>query len=127
MVGSPQDIQCTVSTVDGVQPHLLISWVGPRGDTIITNSRLTITPTTSIGNDYSSTLQFAYLMEGDEGMYICSVMILETSASGSVMLGELTGKLFFMLHISSNISVEGQNFGSNCRHSVQCTQCCGCT
>ena len=98
MVGSPQDIQCTVSTVDGVQPHLvLISWVGPGGDTIMTNSRLTITPTTSIGNDYNSTLQFAYLMEGDEGMYTCSVMILEASTSGSVMLGELTGKLFFML------------------------------
>ena len=100
MVGSPQDIQCTISTADGVQLHLvLISWVGPGGDTIMTNSRLTITPTTSIGNDYNSTLLFAYLIEGDEGIYTCSVMILETSTSGSVMLGELTGKLFFMLHI----------------------------
>ncbi|XP_065889976.1 uncharacterized protein [Dysidea avara] len=91
MVGSPQDIQCTVGTVDGVQPHLvLISWTGPRGDTITNDSRVTISPTTSSGNDYISTLQFAYLMEGDEGMYTCNVMILETSASDSVVLGDLT-------------------------------------
>ena len=98
MVGSPQDIQCTVGTVDGVQPHLvLISWTGPRGDTITNDSRVTISPTTSSGNDYISTLQFAYLMEGDEGMYTCNVMILETSASDSVVLGDLTGKLLLIL------------------------------
>ena len=37
-------------------------------------------------------------MEGDEGMYTCSVVILETSASDSVMLGDLTGKLLLILY-----------------------------
>ena len=60
MVGSPQDIQCTVGTADEVQPHLvLISWTRPGGDTITNDSRVTISPTTSSGNDYISTLQFA--------------------------------------------------------------------
>jgi len=94
LVGSLQDIQCTVSTVEGVElSAVIISWTGPGGDAITTDSRVTISATTSSGNAYISTLQFAYLMEaGDEGMYTCSVMVLETSASGSIMIQNLTGK-----------------------------------
>jgi len=81
MVGSLQDIQCTVSTVSGVElSSVMISWMGPGGESITNDSRVTISPTTSSGNNYSSSLQFTYLMEGDEGMYTCNVMILETNA-----------------------------------------------
>ena len=92
-MGSPQDIHCTVGTVGGVEfSTVIISWTRPGGDTITSDSRVTISSTTSSGNDYISTLQFAYLMEGDEGMYTCSVMILETSASNSVEIASLTGE-----------------------------------
>ena len=86
MVGSPQVINCTASTVSGVESSsLVISWMGPGG--VITNdSRVTISPTTSSGNTYTSNLQFTYLMEGDEGTYTCNVMILDTSGSQSVEL-----------------------------------------
>ena len=81
MVGSPQVINCTVSTVSGVESSsVMISWMGPRGN-ITNNSRLTIGQTTSRGNNYTSSLQFAYLMEGDEGNYTCNVMILDTIGS----------------------------------------------
>ena len=92
MVGSPQDIQCIVSTVSGVElSSVMISWMGPGGEFITNDSRVTISPTTSSGNNYTSSLQFTYLMEGDEGMYICNVMILETDASYFVYLNNLTG------------------------------------
>ena len=83
MVGSPQDIQCMVSTVNGVElSSVMFSWMGPGGESITNDSRVTISPTTtSSGNNYTSSLQFIYLMEGDEGMYTCNVMILETTAS----------------------------------------------
>ena len=85
MVGSPQDIQCTVSTVSGVELNsVMISWMGPGGDTIRNDSRVTISPTSGSGNNYTSSLQFMYLMEGDEGTYECNVMILGTSASSTV-------------------------------------------
>ncbi|XP_065896823.1 uncharacterized protein [Dysidea avara] len=91
MVGSPHDIQCTVSTVSGVEPHLiLISWMGPGGDTITNDSRVTISPTSGSGNNYTSSLQFMYLMEGDEGTYECNVMILETSVSDIVQMSNFT-------------------------------------
>ena len=94
MVGSPQVINCTVSTVSGVESSsVIISWMGPGGGSIISDTRVTISPTTPIGNNYTSNLQFTYLMEGDEGTYTCNVMILENSESQSVELHSLTSKL----------------------------------
>ena len=93
MVGSPLDIQCIVSTVSGVElSSVMISWMGPGGESITNDSRVTISPTTSSGNNYTSNLQFTYLMEGDEGMYTCNLMILETIGSESVGLNELIGR-----------------------------------
>ena len=93
-MGSPQVINCTVSTVSGVKSSsVMISWMGPGGGFITSDSRVTISSTTSNGNTYTSSLQFTYLMEGDEGMYTCNVMILETNGSQSVELQSLSGKL----------------------------------
>ena len=93
MVGSPQDIQCIVSIVSGVQlSSVMISWMGPGGESITNDSRVTISPTTSSGNNFTSSLQFIYLMEGDEGMYTCNVMILETSASDFINIHNVISK-----------------------------------
>ena len=93
MVGSPQDIQCTVSTVSGVElSSVMISWMGPGGDTIRNDSRVTISPTSGSGNNYISSLQFMYLMEGDEGYYECSVRILDTRIPSFVIISNLHGK-----------------------------------
>ena len=97
MVGSPQDIQCIVSTVSGVElSSVMISWMGPGGESITNDSRVTISPTTSSGNNYTSSLQFTYLMEGDEGMYTCDVMILETISSDFINIQNLTGLLILL-------------------------------
>ena len=69
----------------------MISWMGPGGDTIRNDSRVTISPTVSINNDYISTLEFTYLMEGDEGIYICNVMIFTAEASDYIEIRNLTG------------------------------------
>ena len=98
MVGSPQDIQCIVNTISGVElSSVMISWMGPGGESITNDSRVTISPTTSSSNNYTSSLQFTYLMEGDEGMYTCNVMIIQASNSVSLRLLDLTGKLSFKL------------------------------
>ena len=94
MVGSPQVINCTVSTVSGVESSsVMISWMGPGGNINATNDRVSIGSVTAGGNNmYTRSLQFAYLMEGDEGTYTCNVMILETSELQSVELQSLTSK-----------------------------------
>ena len=96
-VGMSVDIVCTVSTVSGVESSsVFISWTvsggGSGGGPIMNDSRVSISSTTSIGNNYTSSVQFTYLMEGDEGTYTCNVMILETSESNSYTLPLLTGK-----------------------------------
>ena len=103
MVGSPQNIQCMVSTVSGVElSSVMISWIGPGGESITNDSRVTISPTASSGNNYTSgnnftsSLQFTYLMEGDEGMYTCNVMVLETKNLYSLELSNLTGKILHL-------------------------------
>ena len=103
MVGSPQDIQCIVSTVSGVElSSVMISWMGPGGESITNDSRVTISATTSSSNNYTSSLQFTYLMEGDEGTYTCNVMILETSISDMLELGNLISKLYYLTYFSYN-------------------------
>ena len=93
MVGSPQGIQCIVSTVSGVElSSVMISWMGPGGESITNDSRVTISPTTSSSNNYTSNFQFTYLMEGDEGMYTCNVMILDASASDFISIDNALSK-----------------------------------
>ena len=103
MVGSPQDIQCIVSTVSGVElSSVMISWMGPGGESITNDSRVTINPITSSSNNYISSLQFTYLMEGDEGMYTCNVMILEASASYLTHINNLVGKFANSIYWSTD-------------------------
>ena len=94
MVGSSRNIQCRVTTITGVRSNsVMISWMGPGGGSITTDSRVTISPTTSSSNIYTRTLQFTYLMEGDEGTYTCNVKILNARNSASLTLASLTGKI----------------------------------
>ena len=97
MVGSPQDIQCIVSTVSGVElSSVMINWMGPGGEPITNDSRVTISPTTSSGNNYTSNLQFTYLMERDEGVYTCNVMILEANTLYTLELNRFISKSLSM-------------------------------
>jgi len=111
-VGNPLDINCTVSTVSGVELNsVMISWMGPGGGNITTNSRVIIIPTISIGNNmFTSTLRFVYLMDGEDGAYTCNVAILETTGSQSVVLASLTSKSMGISrskhHASSTNSLE---------------------
>ena len=86
-MGSSQVINCTVGTVSGVESSsVMISWMGPGGGSIVNVSRVIISPTTSNGNTYTTSLWFTYLMEGDEGTYTCNATILGTSEADSVDL-----------------------------------------
>ena len=96
MVGSPQVINCTVSTVSGVESSsVMISWMGSGGAITTTNGRVSIRSVTNDGNNmYTRSLQFTYLMEGGEGNYTCNVMILDASESESIELLSPTSKLY---------------------------------
>ena len=95
-MGSSLNIQCTVSTVSGVESsEVMINWFIPEGSIDETNGRVSVGSVTDKGNNtYTSSLQFDYLMEGDEGLYSCRVTIrvtgVQVAISGS--LHSLTSK-----------------------------------
>ena len=92
IAGSPQVIHCTVSTAIGVDPNIvMISWIGPDENSIVADNRVIISPTTYRDNNYTSSVQFTYLREDDEGLYTCNVTILETSVLDSIQLGNFSG------------------------------------
>ena len=96
MVGDQVVLDCVVTTVSGVEPSaVMFSWTGPGGVISngigIDNSTTTIT-TTPNDNTHTSSLQFMYLMEGDNGTYTCNVSILDTTGTVSVELGPLDCK-----------------------------------
>ena len=88
-MGSPQVINCTATT--STLLDVVFNWIGPSGN-IVDDSRVTISPTTSSGDTYTSSLQFDYLMEGDEGTYTCVVSLLSSNNSDSVNISALTGQ-----------------------------------
>ena len=93
MVGSPQMIYCIVNTSTVLDVNLVMfAWFSPEGEAITNDdSRVTINPTTSSGNNYTSSIQFTYLMEGDEGTYTCDVTTFGMTGSASVVLEPLNG------------------------------------
>ena len=94
MVGRSLVLTCTVNVLIEVGSNLVIfSWRRHGKGSIMNDSRVTISPTTSSGNNYTSSLQFTYLMEGDEGNYTCNVTIMDASGSQSIELQSLTGKV----------------------------------
>ena len=92
-MGNPLGIECIVSTVGGVDlSSVTISWSGPNGSLTTDNSRIIVNPVNSFGDNFTSGLHFIYLMEGDEGIYTCNVMILDVIKTGYVELSSLTCK-----------------------------------
>ena len=93
MVGDFQEIHCSTEvSFNGVELNsVLIEWYGPKEDSITNDSRVTISSTMASTNIFASILQFSYLMEEDEGRYICNVTILRTTESDSIELTRLDG------------------------------------
>ena len=90
IIGEMQDIICSVTVTSAIDPDSVkLTWT--KASSIITSDkRVTITPTNITSNlhsfTYTTTIQFAYLMEGDEGNYICNVMLDEMMESRATTL-----------------------------------------
>ena len=95
VIGQPQDLVCSVILSSAVDPNTVeLVW-----NFTSTDSRVTVIPTTvtnddTIGNTYSTVIQFAYLMEGDEGNYVC-ILTVEDSVESRFDL-DLIGKYVYM-------------------------------
>ena len=90
-VGDPYEIKCEAYTDLVIHSDLVsFTWIGPNNETIMANNRTNVTTATSVGNNHTSTLQFVYLTEEDQGLYTCHVAILNNTDSESFELGVLS-------------------------------------
>ena len=92
VVGEMQDITCSVTITSTIDPDSFeLIWT--NADSIITaDNRVTII--TNITENpfsftYTTIIQFAYLMEGDEGNYTCNVEVDDMMESRSIILENL--------------------------------------
>ena len=93
-VGYPYVLQCLVYA-EGINSSIVgVRWTGPNGN-ITNDGRLNITSTVSNGTNHTSTLQFPYLSEDDEGLYECRVEmnILGINKSELIKLENFTSEL----------------------------------
>ena len=94
VIGRMQHIICVITISSAIDPDLVeLTWT--RDDSsITTDNRVAIIPTNVIENPssftYTTTIQFAYLMEGDEGNYTCNVTVEDMTKSQSIILQNLT-------------------------------------
>ena len=90
-VGDPYVIQCEVHTDQIVNSDIVnITWIGPYSNTIVNNSRMSVTTYNSVGRNHTSTLYFSPLNEGDKGSYTCHVEIYGNKNSASLKLSVLS-------------------------------------
>jgi len=101
-VGEMQDIVCSISTAfETDTSEITLTWVGPEG-VIIEDDRVSIVPTFSDGNTFTTILQFDYLMEDDEGVYTCDIMIGENVETLSVELQNINSMYSVLIIMCSH-------------------------
>ena len=84
MIGEAHALVCLISLSSTVQhSSVSLTWNFTSNDNRVTVIPTTITTDDSIGIIYTTVIQFAYLMEGDEGNYTCTVAIKENSGEST--------------------------------------------
>ena len=102
-----QSIVCSVTINSAIDRNSVeLTW--RSNDSIITaDNRVTITPTNITESPssftYTTTIQFAYLVEGDEGNYTCNVIVDDMIESHSIILQNLLSMLYLNINIHACI------------------------
>lgn len=96
IVGNSQTIQCEVNNIYGVD-SVIVNWYGPDGNIITNGSRIHVNPLICDNNTCTSDLYITYLMEGDEGIYMCNTTLQTKNISASIVIHNLTGELIPIL------------------------------
>ena len=80
IIGEAHELVCSIVISSTVQTSsVILTWNFTSNDNRVTVIPTTITTDDFIGIIYTTVIQFAYLMEGDEGNYTCAVTIEENS------------------------------------------------
>ena len=80
VIGEAHELVCLIALSFTMETSSVnLTWNFTSNDNRVTVIPTTITTDDSIGIIYTTVIQFAYLMEGDEGNYTCTATIEENS------------------------------------------------
>ena len=92
IIGQAHKLSCLVALSSTVQKSSVnLTWNFTSNDNRVTVIPTTITTDDSIGIIYTTVIQFAYLMEGDEGNYTC-ILTVEGNSAESIFYFEVIRK-----------------------------------
>ena len=84
IIGESTHLVCLIVISSTAQSSSVnLTWNFTSNDDRVTVIPTTITTDDSIGIIYTTVIQFAYLIEGDEGNYTCTAMIEENSGEST--------------------------------------------
>ena len=87
IIGETHELVCLIAISSTAQSSSVnLTWNFTSNDNRVTVIPTTITTDDSIGIIYTTVIQFAYLMEGDEGNYTCTATIEENSGESTFNL-----------------------------------------
>ena len=87
IIGESTHLVCLIAISSTAQSSSVnLTWNFTSNDDRVTVIPTTITTDDSIGIIYTTVIQFAYLMEEDEGNYTCTAMIEENSGESTFNL-----------------------------------------
>ena len=93
VVGEPHDLVCLITLSSTVQSNLVnLTWNFTSNDNRVIVIPTTITTDDSIGTIYTTVIQFAYLIEADQGYYTCSMMFNDEDLSNKSFYLKIIGK-----------------------------------
>ena len=91
IIGKAHNLVCSIAiSFTAETSSVNLTWNVTSNDNRVTVIPSTITTDDSIGIIYTTVIQFAYLMEGDEGNYTC-ILTLEGSSSESTFNLKIIG------------------------------------
>ena len=97
-IGEPYELYCSVSLSSTLQSSLVnLTWDFTSNDNRVTVIPTTITTDDSIGIIYTTVIRFAYVIEGDERSYKCTMEIEEDITESSFYF-EIKSKYNFKLN-----------------------------
>ena len=92
IIGEAHSLICLIALSLKVQPHLVnLTWNFTSTDDRITVITTNVTTDDSIGIIYTTVIQFAYIMEGDDKNYPCTLSI-EGDTAESIFNLEIISK-----------------------------------
>ena len=111
-IGEMQDIICSVTITSAVDPSSVeLTWTN-ASSIATSDNRVTIIPTSTTANlhsfTYTTTIQFAYLMEGDEGSYTCNVVVDQMMESRTTVLQNFRSMLKIIKNINIHVNIHLQ-------------------